>query len=113
MCIKIIDIFLTTELRNVNETNDYNYDNTDVIAQVEVDDNYGKKRKAKYIATFFTYHNIFEMKTEHHKSGEFLNGKYFFFKNMVIIDNRSKENIVEVVNHLIEEGDFMEIFSRI
>lgn len=113
MCIKIIDLFLSAELRNENGISDFNNYNTDVIALIEEDDDYGKKRRIKYVAAFFTYNNIFEMKTKHHKSGEYLNGKYFFFKNMVIIDDCSKENINEVVNHLIEEGDFKDVFKRL
>lgn len=113
MCIKVVDLFLTAEARNVNGVHNYNYDNTDVLVHIEEEDNYGIKRTVKYVATFFTYSNIFELQAEHHRSGEYLNGKYFFFKNMVIIDNCSKESITNVVNNLIEEGDFKDIFKRI
>lgn len=113
MCIKIVDLFLTAETSNGNGISDYSYDNTDVIVSIEEDDLYGLKRTIKYAATFFTYSNIIEMQAKHHKSGEYLNGKYFFFKNMVLIENCSKENIFEVVNNLIEEGDFKEAFKTI
>lgn len=78
MCIKIVDIFLTAKGRDENRKHDYNNNNTDVIVSIEEEDNYGIKRTIKYVATFFTYNNIFELKTKHHKSGEYLNGKYFF-----------------------------------
>ncbi len=110
MCITVVDLFLTAAMRNGNAKNDYNHDNTDVIVTIEEEDNYNMKRTIKYVATFFTYSNIIEMQTKHHKSGEYLNGKYFFFKNMVLIDNCSKETINEVVNNLIDEGDFREVF---
>ena len=113
MCIKIVGLFLTAESESDYGIRDYNDDNTDVIVHIEEEDSYGIKWIMKYVATFFTYNSIFKMKTDHHKSGEYLKGKYFFFKNMVLIDNCSKENIKEVVNHLIEEGDFKEVFKSI
>ena len=113
MYIKIVELFLTAESESDYGMRDHNYDNTDVLVHIEEEDSYGIKKIKKYVTTFFTYNSIFEMKTEHHKSGEYLKGKYFFFKNMVLIDNCSKESIKEVVNNLIDEGDFKDVFKRI
>lgn len=113
MCGKILRLFLTAESESDNGVSDYNYSNTDVIVHIEEEDRYGVKRIRKYIATFFTYNSIFEMQSEHHKSGEYMNGKYFFFKNMVLIDNCSTESINEVVNSLIDEGDFNDVFMSL
>jgi len=104
---------LTAEAGNVSGESDYSNYNTDVIVLIEQEDNHCNLVAVKYVATFFTYDNIEELKAIHHKSGEYLNGKYFFFKNMVLINNCSKNNITEVVNHLIEEGDFSEVFRRV
>jgi hypothetical protein len=54
-----------------------------------------------------------ELKSRHEKTGEYLNGKYFFSKNMLLIDDCSMENIREVVEHLMEEGEFGEVFREI
>lgn len=113
MCVKIVGLFLTAESDSDYGTRDYNYDITDVLVHLEEEDRYGIKRIKKYIATFFTYNSIFEMKTDHYKSGEYLQGKYFFFKHMVLIDNCSKESINKVVNHLIDEGDFNDVFNSL
>ena len=111
MYIKIVGLFLTAESESDYGIRDCNYGNTDVVVHIEEEDYYGIKRIKKYIATFYTYNNIFEMKADHQKSGEYLKGKYFFFKNMLLIDNYSKESINEVVNNLIDEGDFNDVFK--
>ncbi len=84
---------------------------TDVIVQVkEVEAN---MRVVKYHASFFTYTNIIELQSQFAKSGEYLKGKYFYAKNMVLIDNCSIKNIRAVVVHMIEEGEFTEVFRRL
>lgn len=113
MCVKIVGLFLTAEFDSDYGILDYNYGNTDALVHIEEEDRYGIKRIKKYIATFFTYNSILEMKTDHDKSGEYLKGKYFFLKNMVLIDNCSKESINEVINNLIDEGDFNDVFKRL
>lgn len=67
----------------------------------------------QYVASFFTYRQILELKAWHERTGEYLNGKYFFSKNMVLIDFFSSENIRKVIDHLIEEGEFREVFKAI
>ncbi len=87
--------------------------NTDVIVLVEEEEEEGDKRTVKYVASFFTYANLFELQSQNIKTGECLNGKYFYAKNMVLIDECSMENVKTVVQHLVEEGEFREAFRRI
>lgn len=113
MCLKIKNLYLSAELKR-DSMDDVNNFNTDVIVLVEEDDENGSRKKnVKYIASFFTYANIFELQSHHIKTGEYLNGKYFYSKNMVLIDNCSIESIQAVVNHLMEEGEFREAFKRL
>lgn len=85
--------------------------NTDVIILVQEEED--EPRIVKYVASFFTYANITELRSRHIKTGEYLNGKYFYSKNMVLIDDCSIENIRAVVAQLVEEGEFEEVFRRI
>lgn len=114
MCFKIQEIYLSDEPKGEGKDDAENF-NTDVIALVEEDDEDLEKGKktVKYIASFFTYANIFELKSRHIRTSEYLNGKYFYAKNMVLVDNCSIENIKTIVNHLLEEGEFREAFRRI
>lgn len=113
MSIIIKNIFLTSDLTNHNTKDICTDQSTDVIVQVENNDYQFKSTIEKYVATFFSYQDILNIKNKHYKTGEYLNGKYFFFKNMVLIDDCSKESISKVVNNLIEEGDFIEVFNRL
>jgi hypothetical protein len=40
----------------------------------------------KYVATFFTYENIEWIRRKNKKTGECLNGKYFFATDLILID---------------------------
>jgi len=114
MCFKIREIYLSDEPKGEGMDDVENF-NTDVIALVEEDDEdiENGAKTVKYVASFFTYANIFELKSLHIKTGEYLKGKYFYAKNMVLVDNCSMENIKTVVDHLLEEGEFREAFRRI
>ena len=110
MCFKIKELYLSAE----PEGNTKNF-NTDVIVLVAEDDeeNGSVIRTVKYVASFFTYANIFELQSGHVKTGECLKGKYFYSKNMVLIDDCSVENVRTVVKHLVDEGEFREVFRRL
>lgn len=77
---------------------------TDVIVQLQD----GKK----YVASFFTFLQI-EKQRAQAKKEDFLGGKYFWEKNMILIDSCNENNIKLVVNHLLEEGDFLDVFEKI
>lgn len=108
----IREIYLSAEPNSTPEDDAENF-NTDVIVLVWEDEGEGRPRTVKYVASFFTYANITELRSRHIKTGEYLNGKYFYSKNMVLIDDCSIENIREVINQLVEEGEFGEVFRRI
>jgi len=82
-----------------------NNDNTDVI--VEFDNN------TRWYASFFTYNNINKLVEKNKKTGECLNGKYFWASDMVLVDEVGRERIEEVVKHLISEGEFQTTFTKI
>jgi hypothetical protein len=83
---------------------DINNDNTDVI--VEFDNG------TRWIASFFTYNNISKLIEKNRKTGECLNGKYFWASDMILVDEVSRERIEEIIRHLISEDEFESIFTN-
>ena len=79
-------------------------DNTDVI--VTFDDG------AVYVATFFTYENIGNLRRKNAETGEFLSGKYFWASDIILIDNVDRESIEQVIADLLKEEAFDTVFSR-
>lgn len=88
-----------------NEDFDPKRGNTDVIISL----NDGKQ----YIASFFSYANIEEMRIEHQIDGTFLHGSYFWGKTMILVEERSMQSIESVVNDIIDEGNFLEAFRQL
>ncbi|MEO1259481.1 MAG: hypothetical protein AAFZ15_11820 [Bacteroidota bacterium] len=101
---EIVQIFLTSNF-NPEATAEDDNTHTDVFVQLGTGE--------KYIASFFSYKNIETIKNENLKSGDFLNGRYFWKKNMVLIDNCRKKNVLKVVMDLRERGDFYEVFEKL
>lgn len=83
------------------ETND----NSDVI--VTFSDN------SRAIASFFTYKNIEFLRHKNKETGECLNGKFFWASDMIIVDKINRQEVEEIINHLITEDDFFQIFKKI
>ena len=79
--------------------------NTDVIVSLE--------DGRKYIASFFAYDNVDDLRLEHQLNGDFLNGSYFWDKNMILVEECSLQTIESVVNDIIEEGNFEEAFRKL
>ena len=104
MEIKVNRIYLTAENSSENNLDPKN-GSTDVIVFLEN----GKK----YIASFFAYENINEQRSKHQKNGNFLNGVYFWDKNMVLVEDCSMKFIKPVVNDIIDEGNFREAFREL
>ena len=71
------------------------------------------KDNARFVATFFTYENIEYLRQKNKKTGECLNGKFFWASDMVIVDKIKRNEIEEVINHLVSENEFEQIFKRI
>ena len=80
-------------------------DNSDVIVTFE--------NGEKYVATFFTFDNIEWLRQKSQKTGECLNGKYFFATDLILIDKLNREEIIEVINYLINQGEFFTAFDKI
>lgn len=99
--MKIIDLYLTLEKESANESEEY----TDVVVTLE--------NGEKYIASFFAYGSIEKLNKKHRKTGTFLFGKYFRAEQMVLIEDCTKKNIKEVVQHLLDENDFNCVFKLI
>ncbi|MBD8497244.1 hypothetical protein [Paenibacillus arenosi] len=78
--------------------------NTDVIVVFS--------NRMKWIASFFTYKNIQTIRENNRKTGECLNGSYYWSSDMVLIDIGSSERIHEVINYLIESEEFENVFTR-
>lgn len=104
MELAIEEIFIAVEKRLEEDFNPYS-DNTDVIVRL----NNGEK----YAASFFSYKNI-ELKAEENKTNnEFLDGKYFWVKSLVLIECCTEELITEVVQEMIDEGEFLNAFYQL
>ena len=66
----------------------------------------------KYVATFFTYKNIYSESEANKQSGECLSGKYFWASDMILIDQLSRIQIQNVIDDLIGNGEFESIFKN-
>jgi hypothetical protein len=97
----MVDIWIEAE----QWSSDFNiYDeNTDVRVTLEDD--------SEWIATFFTYKNILNLRDKNKNTGECLSGKYFWASNMFLIDEISRENILNVVSELLANGQFTSAFT--
>ena len=102
--IGIKEIWIEAEERAIGEWNPED-DNTDVI--VTIDD------YSKYIATFFTYNNIQSLVEKNKKTGECMNGSYFWASEMILIESCSRQRIEKVIEHLILDDEFEQIFKKI
>jgi hypothetical protein len=78
-------------------------DNTDVI--VTFDDG------ARWVATFYSYQNIFSLAEKNRETGECLGGKYFWGTDLILINEVSREQIEEVIVDLMKENEFEHAFS--
>ena len=101
MFSEIKEVYLSADYKKAELTTPET-DSTDVIVQMENGD--------KHVASFFTYDYIKNWKLKEKDSKENLHGKFFWVPNMIIIDNCNKENIIKIIRHLIDEGDFKLVF---
>lgn len=80
-------------------------ENSDVVVELESGE--------KYIASFYTYESINEIRKYNIESGENLNGRFFWSKHMLITDSCELENIREIIEYLVNEGDFKYVFGSL
>ena len=83
---------------------DVHNDNTDVIVEFDSGD--------RWVASLFTYSNISKLVEKNKCTGECLNGKYFWGSDMILVDEVSRERIQEVIDYLINKGEFERVFKR-
>jgi len=102
--LKIEQLFLIGEEQEDSKI-DFTNSNTDVIVFLSNGD--------KYIASFFTLKNIKNLLKKFKSEGQFLQGKYFWKKNLILVDNCSKKNVRRIVEDILEEGSIGEIFEKI
>jgi len=104
MDVNIEKIYLSLE-QFIEEKMDLEEESTDVIVRLE--------NGEFYIAAFFAYRNINNKRLKNQTTGEYLGGQYFWQANMVLIENCSLDLIKTVIEHIVEEGDFYNVFRNI
>lgn len=77
-------------------------DSTDVIVTW--------KDGGRWIATFISYQHVKTLTEKNRRSGENIAGTYLWIRDMILIDETSRQRIEEVVNDLINTGDFELVF---
>lgn len=88
--------------------------NKQVLDVNEITDVVVRLRNGKqFISSFFTFKKIIELEKDHKKLRKYLNGKYYWSKDMILISKCDRDTITEVVNDLMEEGSFYEAFRDI
>lgn len=84
---------------------EFTNDNVDVIVTFSN----GKR----FIGSFFTYDNISTLTEKNRRTGELLNGKYFWASELILIDRVDRQSIEAVIEDLIEEGYFDTAFKEV
>lgn len=102
MSVEIDKIYLSKELRAARKLAVAD-DNTDVIVKT--------KKGETFIAPFFEYQTIPRLANKHRKTGQFLDGQYFWMANMVLITECRLETIQLVIQDMIAAGDFKQVFT--
>lgn len=104
MQLKIEKIILTRDIRKERNL-PVEDNNTDVLVTME--------NGELYIASFFSYDSIMKLEEKNKINGLFLNGHFFWAKNMILVKTCEKQIIQEVTNFLIAEQDFLDVFQRL
>ena len=68
---------------------------------------------SRYGATFFTLNNIERIMRTYVKTGECLNGRYFWSTDLIIIRDLSMPDIRETVADLIKNAEFYTAFAKL
>ncbi len=79
-------------------------DNSDVI--VTFDDG------ESWVATFFSYQNVYSLAARNRQNGESLGGTYLASSDMILVDEVTRARIEEVVADLIAREEFCASFRR-
>lgn len=109
MSLKIEKIFLSNETSTtLSDSIDLDVpagEQTDVLVLCENGDTYA--------AVFVTPIHIKKSMQEDEKRGLRLSGRYFWIKNMLVINKCERVEIELVVKDLLEEGDFLTVFEKL
>ncbi|MCX2743865.1 hypothetical protein OO013_08310 [Mangrovivirga sp. M17] len=95
-------IYLSQE--SANQTVDFNHLNTEVIVKIGT----GFKYRANFIC-------VTELEKEFEKEfndSKNVAKKYFWSKNLVIVKNITKNDLLPIIENMIDEGDFQLIFEK-
>jgi hypothetical protein len=65
-----------------------------------------------WTVTFFTIQNIKSIVNRYQSSGECLSGKFFWARDLVIVEDLRPETIEATVLELIRSGEYVEAFGR-
>ncbi len=104
MSLAIENIFLSSA--NGKEGNDHSDEGeTGVVV--------ASKSGEKFYASFLSFNHLEKLRKQHLASGEFLSGKYFWSKNLVLVNDCDLPTVEAVVNDLIDNGDFQDAFLRL
>ena len=80
-------------------------DNSDVIITFS--------DESRYVASFFTFENIEHLRQKNKRTGEFLNGKFFWASDLILVERIKREEIEQIIEHLIAENEFESIFTKV
>lgn len=67
---------------------------------------------SQWTATIYTYKNIRTLSEKNRNTGEQLGGKYFWGKDMLLVEECSRTCIEEVIDHVIKVAEFQSIFRK-
>ena len=100
---KIDSIIISNEL-NKEQGNVAVEDFADVVVQLKNGD--------VYTASFYSFEAINELQYIHAIEGSFLQGRYFWANNLILVVECTREQIELTIQDLIQEGDFVLAFNH-
>lgn len=106
--LKIEKIYLSHEWsieRENNQEQDSIDGQTDVVIFCENGDTYA--------AAFVTLEYIKRCMENFQLEGSFIQGRYFWVKNMLVIGKCERSEVELVVDDLLEEGNFFTVFEKL
>ena len=80
-------------------------DNVDVFVRLSDGKN--------YVATFFTIDNIRSLMERYSKTGECLEGHYFWASDMIIVSDLTQNSIAETIEDLLRTDRFHKAFCLV
>ena len=93
---KIRSIWISLESKGFITAEEALDQNTDVVVTLTTGE--------RYVATFFTYQNICTLTQKNRSTGEWLNGKYFWASDMLLIASIDRASIEQVIEDLIADN---------